>query len=174
MLPTHGTLRSSIYCICTASNCCSFLQVVDSRDPLFYYSYDLARYVQEVSPLKASVMLLNKADFLTEQQREIWAEYFRGSDTASVFFSAVVDEEVDGEKEIDLNSSKILSTSETLAVFRTLVPKETAPTLTVGFLGYPNVGKSSTINRFLNCKRLQVSSIKWKNFSFKKELFLIC
>jgi ribosome biogenesis GTPase A len=24
-------------------------------------------------------------------------------------------------------------------------------------LGYPNVGKSSTINRFLNCKRLQVS-----------------
>jgi large subunit GTPase 1 len=134
--------------------------VVDCRDPLFYYSYDLARYVQEVSPLKANVVLLNKADYLTEQQREMWATYFRGSDTASVFFSAVVEEEVkeaDADKDVEWNTSKILSTDETLSFFRTLVPKETAPTLTAGFLGYPNVGKSSTINRFLNCKRLQVS-----------------
>ena len=30
------------------------------------------------------------------------------------------------------------------------------PRFTVGFLGYPNVGKSSTINRFLTNKKLQV------------------
>ena len=131
--------------------------MVDSRDPLFFYSYDLARYVQEVSPLKANVVLLNKADFLTPGQREMWATHFRGSDTTSVFFSAVADtDEADADVDVELNTSKILSTSQTLAVFRALVPKETAPTLTAGFLGYPNVGKSSTINRFLNCKRLQV------------------
>jgi large subunit GTPase 1 len=102
-------------------------------------------------------MLLNKADFLNENQRKIWADYFRDSDTNTVFFSAVVDEfERDPTTEIDFNSPIILSTSETLRAFRLMVPKETAPTLTVGFLGYPNVGKSSTINRFLNCKRLQV------------------
>jgi ribosome biogenesis GTPase A len=61
------------------------------------------------------------------------------------------------DKDLDFNVSKILSTSETLTVLRSMVPKETSPTLTVGFLGYPNVGKSSTINKFLNCKRLQVN-----------------
>ena len=104
-------------------------------------------------------MLLNKADFLTAKQRAEWSTYFRDSDTYTVFFSAVAeDAEREGEKEVEFNCSKILSTSETLTVFRTMVPKETSPTLTVGFLGYPNVGKSSTINRFLNCKRLQVIS----------------
>ena len=138
---------------------CSHFQVVDARDPLFYYSYDLARYVNEISPLKVNVMLLNKADFLTAKQRAEWSTYFRDSDTYTVFFSAVAeDAEREGEKEVEFNCSKILSTSETLTVFRTMVPKETSPTLTVGFLGYPNVGKSSTINRFLNCKRLQVIS----------------
>jgi ribosome biogenesis GTPase A len=88
----------------------------------------------------------------------MWAQHFRESDTTAVFFSAMADDDDDGTGggDDDFHSSKILTTSQTLAVFRTLVPKETAPTLTVGFLGYPNVGKSSTINRFLNCKRLQV------------------
>ncbi len=123
---------------------------------MFYYSYDLARYVHEVSPLKVNVMLLNKADFLTEKQRAAWADHFRDSDTHTVFFSCVEDVKEESDKDLDFNVSKILSTSETLTVLRSMVPKETSPTLTVGFLGYPNVGKSSTINKFLNCKRLQV------------------
>ena len=118
-------------------------------------------------------MLLNKADFLTAKQRAEWATYFRDSDTYTVFFSAVAeDAEREGEKEVEFNCSKILSTSETLTVFRTLVPKESSPTLTVGFLGYPNVGKSSTINRFLNCKRLQVTYHPFCNIICSQSLYM--
>ena len=53
------------------------MQVVDARDPLFYQSSDLATYVKEVGPLKESVLLLNKADLLTVQQREAWSNYFQ-------------------------------------------------------------------------------------------------
>ncbi len=37
------------------------VQVVDARDPLFYFNSDLAQYVAEVDPRKKCVMLVNKA-----------------------------------------------------------------------------------------------------------------
>ena len=45
------------------------IQVVDARDPLFFESSDLSIYVKEVDTRKESVLLLNKADLLTEEQR---------------------------------------------------------------------------------------------------------
>ena len=61
---------------------------MDARDPLFYASHDLATYVSEVAPVKASVYLLNKADYLTPEQRTLWADYFKRSDMKTLFFSA--------------------------------------------------------------------------------------
>lgn len=36
---------------------------------------DLETYAEEVG-VQASLILLNKSDLLTEQQRKVWAEYF--------------------------------------------------------------------------------------------------
>ena len=75
-----------------------------------------------------------------------------------LFFSAVDDEEdgSPGGEESDSGSGdvgRILSPFEILDAVGRLTSE---PRFTVGFLGYPNVGKSSTINRFLTNKKLQV------------------
>jgi len=48
-----------------------------------------------------------------------------------------------------------------LMAFKSLMPAA-VENVTVGFVGYPNVGKSSTINRFLENRRLQVSATPGK------------
>ncbi|CAI2723860.1 unnamed protein product [Schistosoma spindalis] len=66
------------------------VQVVDARQPLLYYSSDLDRYVHEVDSNKTSVVLVNKSDFLTNQQRALWAEYFKNIGINAIFWSAVL------------------------------------------------------------------------------------
>ena len=42
-----------------------------------YFFKDLEKYVKEVNPLKQNLILLNKADYLTEKQRLDWAKYLK-------------------------------------------------------------------------------------------------
>merc|ERR1719186_2050042 len=51
------------------------VQIVDCRNPLLFRSKDLEKYVKEVDGLKRNMILLNKADFLTLQQRKYWSKY---------------------------------------------------------------------------------------------------
>ena len=146
------------------------IQVVDSRDPLFYQCMDLSNYVIEMGmkpgfSKKYNVLLLNKADFLTETQREYWCDYFRDSDTHCLFFSATIDDNDkyydNNDQTVDFNTSRILHPANILDAIISLYPSNDP--VTIGFLGYPNVGKSSTINRFLNSgKRIQVSATPGK------------
>ena len=41
----------------------------------------------------------------------------------------------------------------------------------VGFIGYPNVGKSSTINKLLNSKKVRVSETPGKTKHFQVKYF---
>jgi large subunit GTPase 1 len=45
------------------------VQIVDARNPLFYRSVDLELYVKEIDSAKDSMLIVNKADFLTSEQR---------------------------------------------------------------------------------------------------------
>ena len=45
------------------------VQIVDARNPLLFRCEDLESYVKEVGKDKVNVILLNKADFLTDEQR---------------------------------------------------------------------------------------------------------
>lgn len=45
------------------------VQIVDARNPLLYRCEDLEMYVKEVSDSKLNVILINKADFLTDEHR---------------------------------------------------------------------------------------------------------
>ena len=141
---------------------------MDARDPMFYASHDLATYVSEVAGGKTSVFLLNKADYLTAEQRQIWAEFFKRSDMKTLFFSAtdindrlavghskIVTGSQQQEDMIEFNTSAIMEPPAVLAALKSLSPTPDSG-VTVGFVGYPNVGKSSTINRFLENRRLQV------------------
>ena len=114
--------------------------MVDARDPLYYSSSDLANYVKEMDPQKESVLLLNKADMLTAEQRQSWSKYFMDSDMKALFFSATLEEyeeeleqQVDDIEKIDFGSDRILRPDQILNVMKSL--KANNETVTVGFTG---------------------------------------
>ncbi|XP_026276141.1 large subunit GTPase 1 homolog [Frankliniella occidentalis] len=244
------------------------VQIVDARNPLLFRCADLEAYAKEVSPNKLNLILINKADFLTEKQREAWAEYFTSISVGVAFFSAtlaadededenntdkdskgpktstnskVVDgpnsedeseeeDEAKGSEEIKQtdeesteeanvvnptqfsksseldgsikpetsnsnsahfsntdsvshstsianlshqNSSQLLSRKELIEFLKTVHkgPKLTNGVTTVGLVGYPNVGKSSTINSLMAEKKVSVSATPGKTKHFQT-LFL--
>lgn len=63
-------------------------QLVDARNPLFYYSTDLESYARELTPPKPMVVVVNKADYLSRVQQREWARHFEGRGVSVLFFSA--------------------------------------------------------------------------------------
>ncbi|XP_045474530.1 large subunit GTPase 1 homolog isoform X1 [Harmonia axyridis] len=197
------------------------VQIVDARNPLLFRCEDLEAYVKEVSENKINLLLVNKADFLTEAQRKSWANYFSSINVRAIFFSATLEKELenhsnnqseesndDEESEAvkqepvndieeklknleiavgetaekldkilstltipedncddsSINSSNIFSQKQLIELFRTIHtgPKVKENITTIGFVGYPNVGKSSTLNSLLNEKKVSTSSTAGK------------
>uniref|UniRef100_A0A8C7YGS0 Large subunit GTPase 1 homolog n=1 Tax=Oryzias sinensis TaxID=183150 RepID=A0A8C7YGS0_9TELE len=210
------------------------VQIVDARNPLLFRCADLESYVKEVSPDKVNMLLVNKADLLTREQRKVWAKFFEKEGLRAVFWSALAEgnrldaeekvmsdpeedevprnedlsnkgasgenvenqdrkEEESGEEEnqqesvtVDEedwhtcsedeeegdggtptsssetfhNSSRLLHKDELLNIFKAVHkgPRCKEEQLTVGLVGYPNVGKSSTINTILRNKKVSVSA----------------
>merc|ERR1719321_35208 len=66
------------------------VQIIDARAPLFYRSPDLEAYVASF-PGKKAMLVLNKADFLTPEQRDAWASYCKEQKIEMVFFSALAE-----------------------------------------------------------------------------------
>lgn len=75
------------------------VQIVDARNPLLFRSEDLERYVQVVDPRKKNLLLVNKADMLTLEQRQHWADYFEAAGIAYKFFSASLAKEANETRE---------------------------------------------------------------------------
>uniref|UniRef100_A0A4W6DQV4 Large subunit GTPase 1 homolog n=1 Tax=Lates calcarifer TaxID=8187 RepID=A0A4W6DQV4_LATCA len=203
------------------------VQIVDARNPLLFRCPDLEVYVKEVSENKVNMLLVNKADLLTREQRRLWARHFEKEGLRAVFWSALAesnrldaeekgmevedpecgesDPEEDGKEEDEEgeesgtedeqqeeitvdeeewhtcsededveeertagssresslhNSSRLLHKDELLDMFRAVHNGPTCKEgqLTVGLVGYPNVGKSSTINTILRNKKVSVSA----------------
>jgi large subunit GTPase 1 len=200
------------------------VQIVDARNPLLFRTEDLERYVREVDAEKRNLLLINKADLMTEEQRRKWAEWFGERGIRFAFYSArlakeamdALKEEEDSEEEdledveeegveelaedlddldIDIRSdspdheddpepeedgdgdedprTRILTVHELQSLFLREAPTPKGhdplhPTkLVVGLVGYPNVGKSSTINSLLGEKRVSVSSTPGKTKHFQ-------
>ncbi|RSH94638.1 hypothetical protein EHS25_004442 [Saitozyma podzolica] len=75
------------------------VQIVDARNPLGFRCVDLEAYVHETGSdeedaavpgkgKRRSLLLINKADLLTKEQRSAWADYFEKEGVAYAFFSA--------------------------------------------------------------------------------------
>ncbi|AET38000.1 ribosome biogenesis GTPase LSG1 Ecym_2254 [Eremothecium cymbalariae DBVPG len=183
------------------------VQIVDARDPLLFRSIDLERYVKELDDRKQNMLLVNKADLLTRNQRIIWSKYFISRGISFSFFSARIaneilemkkelgedyvhnedekqhyeeeeeQDELDGEK-VDqevLEKTKILEIHQLEELFLANAPREPLiqprpgqePLIQIGLVGYPNVGKSSTINALIGSKKVSVSSIPGKTKHFQ-------
>ncbi|EGV64572.1 hypothetical protein PSN45_004891 [Yamadazyma tenuis] len=183
--------------------CDLVVQIVDARNPLFFRSVDLVNYVNGLSDPehnlpKNNLLLVNKADLLTVEQRVEWARFFIQKNINFVFFSAAnaneqlekqneqldqrIEEEEDHEDEnhshLDLDKElaekvKILKIEELEELFISESPHfEFDPEfpdrkLQIGLVGYPNVGKSSTINALVGSKMVSVSATPGKTKHFQ-------
>lgn len=67
------------------------IQIVDARNPTLYFSRDLMKYASEHSPPRPMMLLINKADFLTEYQRRAWAQHLNKAGIRFAFYSAAVE-----------------------------------------------------------------------------------
>ncbi|KAG6821361.1 hypothetical protein H0H93_014158 [Arthromyces matolae] len=223
------------------------VQIVDARNPLRFRCEDLESYVNDVEGpegesgtgknIRKNLLLINKSDLLTEQQRRLWADYFDSQGIQYAFFSAanatalqearreaILSAEAESALSLDevahevsnsddessdsqglehsdsesgtspANSDddayfsadddslvhdprvKVLSVLELEDWFLSMSPDLSAfsdasgkppPKLTVGLVGYPNVGKSSTINSLLGEKKVSVSSTPGKTKHFQ-------
>ena len=231
------------------------VQIVDARNPLLFRCDDLERYVKEVDPRKRNLLLVNKADMMSAEQRRVWAEWFGERGVNFRFFSAELaravnearegdeeeeggsgdeedrvgdedEDELDGvmleddvEQEIDTHDdvvateagkidlhdqheedeqwedegtvddeaqpddvpltieeqTRILTTDDLEALFLQHSPSIPADSSSnppvrktqIGLVGYPNVGKSSTINALLGSKRVSVSATPGKTKHFQ-------
>ncbi|KAF8770425.1 Large subunit GTPase 1 like protein [Argiope bruennichi] len=142
------------------------VQIIDARNPLLFQCPDLESYVKEINENKMNMLLLNKADLLTESQRKLWCDYFDEIGIKVVFFSALEEGQrptensdtlqpenfLEGQDSINAkNSPTVLSREELLQFFKQFVNKsdDSQHKPSVGLVGYPNVGKSSTLNALL-------------------------
>lgn len=196
------------------------VQIVDARNPLRFRCEDLEYYVKSIPADTADIaqtqhikgfrgprrtlLLINKADLLNDEQRRAWAAYFNEIGVHFAFFSAV-DEAARqaakaqrdalfaaeqthstenqaaaavGSLEIshrERNPEDILNVLELEDFFLEAAPPlelferdgKVPEKLTVGLVGYPNVGKSSTINALLGEKKVSVSATPGKTKHFQ-------
>lgn len=146
------------------------VQVLDARNPLFFFSRDLFKYSHEVNEDCQHLLVMNKADLLTARQRELWADYFAENNLNVLFFSNVPSETENGEE----SDCPISSPTDLLAKIQQLLSGKHG---VASFVGYPNVGKSSTINSILGHSKAAVSSTPGKTKhiqTFELGDFTIC
>jgi len=96
------------------------VQIVDARNPLLFRSDDLERYVKDVDPRKENLLLVNKADMLTLEQRQAWADHFEEAGISYKFFSASLAKELnearidDSEEEAEDDAGKPVASGSNL------------------------------------------------------------
>lgn len=79
------------------------------------------------------------------------------------------------EKTKVVNGCDVLSVHELIAELTRIGAKRgDCPYLTVGFLGYPNVGKSSTLNALCGAKKTPVSATPGKTKHFQVSCQAFC
>jgi len=87
--------------------CDMAIQIVDARNPLLYFTSDLMLYASEQEPPRPVLLIVNKADFLTEHQRRVWGETFQKLGIKFVYYSAKIEQD-----KLDTASDEELSRQE--------------------------------------------------------------
>ena len=172
--------------------CQILFQIVDGRNPLYFHCPDLDSYIKQVDSNKESVLIVNKADLMSEEIRKNWADYFKTNNMKYIFFSALDElnkfENNENETEIkedekkDKEEYKIYNRIDLLKYIKNETSKlkiensnnqnkKNPNTKLIGFIGYPNVGKSSIINVLMKTKKVGVAMMPGKTKHYQT-LFL--
>lgn len=140
------------------------VQVLDSRDPQGTRCHHLEKHLKENCKHKHLVFLLNKCDLVPAWATKGWLHVLSREYPTLAFHASVTN---------PFGKGSLLSLLRQLARL-----KSDKQAISVGFIGYPNVGKSSVINTLRTKNVCKVAPIPgetkvWQYITLTKRIFLI-
>ncbi|XP_042953584.1 nuclear/nucleolar GTPase 2-like [Carya illinoinensis] len=140
------------------------VQVLDARDPQGSRCYHLERHLKEHCKHKHLILLLNKCDLIPAWATKGWLRVLSKEYPTLAFHASI---------------NKSFGKGSLLSVLRQFARlKSDKQAISVGFVGYPNVGKSSVINTLRTKNVCKVAPIPgetkvWQYITLTKRIFLI-
>ncbi|KAL6975390.1 Nuclear/nucleolar GTPase 2 [Sarracenia purpurea var. burkii] len=140
------------------------IQVLDARDPLGTRCYHLEKHLKEHCKHKHMILLLNKCDLVPAWATKGWLRVLSKEYPTLAFHASI---------------NKSFGKGSLLSVLRQFARlKCDKQAISVGFIGYPNVGKSSVINTLRTKNVCKVAPIPgetkvWQYITLTKRIFLI-
>lgn len=140
------------------------VQVLDARDPVGTRCYHLEKHLREHCKHKHMVLLLNKCDLVPAWATKGWLRVLSKEYPTLAFHASI---------------NKSFGKGSLLSILRQFSRlKSDKQAISVGFVGYPNVGKSSVINTLRTKNVCKVAPIPgetkvWQYITLTKRIFLI-
>lgn len=140
------------------------IHVIDARDPEGTRCRSIEKYIREEAPHKHLIFVLNKCDLVPTGVAAAWVRHL-SKDHPTLAFHASIN-----------NSFGKGSLIQLLRQFSALHSERKQ--ISVGFIGYPNTGKSSIINTLRKKKVCTVAPIPgetkvWQYITLMKRIYLI-
>lgn len=140
------------------------IQVLDARDPMGTRSKSIESYLKKEKPWKHLIFVLNKCDLIPTWVTKRWVAVLSQEYPTLAFHASLT------------NSFGKGSLIQLLRQFGKLHTDKKQ--ISVGFIGYPNVGKSSVINTLRSKKVCNVAPLAgetkvWQYITLMRRIFLI-
>lgn len=140
------------------------IQVLDARDPMGTRSKSIETYLKKEKPWKHLIFVLNKCDLIPTWVTKQWVAVLSHEYPTLAFHASLT------------NSFGKGSLIQLLRQFGKLHTDKKQ--ISVGFIGYPNVGKSSVINTLRSKKVCNVAPLAgetkvWQYITLMRRIFLI-
>jgi nuclear GTP-binding protein len=151
------------------------LEVLDARDPMGCRNKELEAKILGMPGDKRIILVLNKIDLVPQQITQKWLNILR-KEFPTILFKAntqnqqshlssnkIFNNSLNDKEELIgdlLDSSKALGADNLLQLIKNYSRDDKIKhAVSVGLIGYPNVGKSSVINSLKRSKAVSVSSV---------------
>ncbi|KAJ2798551.1 nuclear GTP-binding protein nug1, partial [Coemansia helicoidea] len=140
------------------------LEVLDARDPLGTRAPQIERMILDAGANKRIILVLNKIDLVPREVVEKWLAYLRHEFPTLAFKASTQDQRknlghaaISTKKAATLNTAVCVGAESLIQLLKNYSRNQKIKTsITVGAIGFPNVGKSSLIN---SLKRSRVCGV---------------
>lgn len=140
------------------------VQVLDARDPLGTRCYQIERYMKKEKPHKHLIFVLNKVDLIPTWVTQRWVATLSSEYPTMAFHASITN---------PFGKGSLINLLRQFAKLHTDKKQ-----ISVGLIGYPNVGKSSIINTLRAKKVCNVAPIAgetkvWQYVTLMRRIYLV-
>ena len=140
------------------------VQVLDGRDPMGTRSLALEEHLKKNFPHKHMVLLLNKSDLVPIWNIAKWVKHLSKSYPTIAYRSSLTN---------PFGKGALINIFRQFDIFH-----RDKKNISIGFVGYPNVGKSSVINSLKERKVCKAAPVPgetkhWQYVTLTKRIYLI-